>query len=100
MCVVNILNTEREEAVCSCREAIDQLHRASHVMMHFGESLDSFVQYWNRLEVMLDIVKERIHELRGSKFLRLRLGMIIESWEAVSKSLLDYAVKVCSLSAV
>jgi len=43
---------------------------------------------------MLEAVTERINELRGCKYLGFRLGVISDSWEEVSNSLLDYAVKL------
>ena len=66
-------------------------------MMHLEDSLDAYIEYWTVQETMLDVVSDKIDELRGCKYLGRRLKDINDRWDNVSRSLLEYTTKVVFL---
>ncbi|RDB26368.1 hypothetical protein Hypma_006852 [Hypsizygus marmoreus] len=88
---------KRTKQAQDCREAITQLQRVTHDMVELENAVESFAQYWSGQEIVLNMVKGRIEELRYLKSIKLTLRMIAKSWDGVAKSLLDYAVKMKTL---
>lgn len=91
---------EREKQARDCRDAIEQLNNITQDLDQLEKSICQFADFWSRQETVLDIIKGRLEDLRGSRHITLRLKNIHESWEEVGKSLLDYSIKVCAISSI
>ncbi|KAF8072021.1 hypothetical protein FPV67DRAFT_1667467 [Lyophyllum atratum] len=87
-------NEKREKKIYQVREAIALLERTAEGLEKLGTFNDAFAEYWSRVETNLEIIVDRIDELRSVGFRGLGLSTIRRSCEEIGKSQLDYSTKL------
>ncbi|KAF5381974.1 hypothetical protein D9615_004296 [Tricholomella constricta] len=88
---------KREKKVYECRDAIAQLERIAEGLQKLDAFNDGLTQFWSRAETSLEVLKGRVGELRGAKFLKLELSTIEKTCEELGRAQLSYYDRVKNL---